>query len=369
MNLIRSIIVLLLLVPFFAGGQTGCTISNYTGAYILRASDYPYTSPSSGITVNAVLGGGLGTLNNFSYNCGGNAYNTASPAWWINNATKSVTLTFSVPVSEFSVVVNGVNVTEEFYINPTVGSVAVSNFCTPNYIAINGGTAVRNVTTAYGSMITVTSTPPAGATTWVMTHNGLASGARYAVLDCFVPAGVLPIELLNFNAECSDQDVELIWSTVSEINNDFFTIERSTDGIEFEEIGTVNGAGNSSNLLTYSFMDDYPLLATTYYRLKQTDFNGKFTYSDIVANECGKGNINVYPNPVENELTIQLSADMVFPLNVDIKDYLGRSVYEKVITIPTELIKINLDGQTSSGVYFLNVVGKETTISRKFLKH
>lgn len=123
----------------------------------------------------------------------------------------------------------------------------------------------------------------------------------------------LPIELLYFNAQCSDDSrVIVTWATASEINNDYFTIYRSADGVSFENIGVVAGAGNSNQTLDYSFIDCDALSGISYYRLKQTDFDGHFENSKIVPVSCIDEvlrDIKVYPNPVTNELTIEIAGN------------------------------------------------------------
>lgn len=114
----------------------------------------------------------------------------------------------------------------------------------------------------------------------------------------------LPIKLLSFNATFYNNHVVLDWSTASEIDNDYFTIEISSDGVNFEILNIVNGAGNSNSVLNYETIDNNPLEGTSYYRLKQTDYDGKFEYSSLVAVKVHKEVIsqamNVYPNPVLN---------------------------------------------------------------------
>ncbi|MEM9328202.1 MAG: T9SS type A sorting domain-containing protein, partial [Bacteroidota bacterium] len=113
---------------------------------------------------------------------------------------------------------------------------------------------------------------------------------------------LLPIELLEFKARVEDQTAVLNWSTASELDNDYFTIERSYDWENFEAIGTLEGAGNSEQILHYQFVDRDPLPGVSYYRLKQTDFDGGFTYSNLVMLEyevstVSETQISVYPNP------------------------------------------------------------------------
>lgn len=97
---------------------------------------------------------------------------------------------------------------------------------------------------------------------------------------------VLPIELLSFTGACENDKAVLRWSTATETNNDYFTVERSVDSDDWEAIGTVPGAGNSQQVLNYVFNDPYPSLSLQYYRIKQTDLNGAFTYSPVVAAEA-----------------------------------------------------------------------------------
>ncbi len=112
----------------------------------------------------------------------------------------------------------------------------------------------------------------------------------------------LPITLISFEVNnYKDDQVKLDWVTASEVNNAFYTIERSTDGVNFETVANLDGAGNSSDLLYYSFVDVSPIIGTSFYRLKQTDFNGEFDYSEIRSIKVEKtfdASFSAYPNPV-----------------------------------------------------------------------
>jgi hypothetical protein len=94
----------------------------------------------------------------------------------------------------------------------------------------------------------------------------------------------LPIELISFEAKMNtNKQVDIFWATASELNNDFFTIERSADGVNWEIVTTATGAGNSIYRIDYAAYDSRPLSGISYYRLKQTDFDGAFEYSNIVS--------------------------------------------------------------------------------------
>jgi hypothetical protein len=122
----------------------------------------------------------------------------------------------------------------------------------------------------------------------------------------------LPIELLSFEAQCHENGIELNWVTSSETNNDYFTIQKSKNTRDFVDITRINGAGNSNNYQYYSYNDADGENGTTYYRLKQTDYNGKFTYSKTIYSNCS--NISNFTDAYnlfissEKEITITFSA-------------------------------------------------------------
>ena len=126
----------------------------------------------------------------------------------------------------------------------------------------------------------------------------------------------LPIELISFDANLKGNIVLLVWETLSEINNDYFTIEKSNDGLNFIEVTRLQGAGNSLERLAYSTTDNSPFTGVSYYRLKQTDFNGDYTYSEIKAinnQNIKTKNSVVFPNPViDNQMFLNLAADSFF---------------------------------------------------------
>jgi hypothetical protein len=180
----------------------------------------------------------------------------------------------------------------------------------------------------------------------------------------------LPIDLISFTADPNGTEVDLDWVTASEINNDYFTIERSADAIEFEAIATVGGAGNSSTILNYKMVDYTPLPGVSYYRLKQTGFDGKFEYSQIEAvsftgEEEGKPEVLIYPNPVkgENDINVLLSN---FPsnlsLNIILNDTRGKEVYTSFINTDEQGVGVeNIKTTTilESGIYFVRVIAAD----------
>jgi len=125
----------------------------------------------------------------------------------------------------------------------------------------------------------------------------------------------LPIELLSFDAKKGDGFyVDLSWITASEQNNDYFTVEHSQFGKDWYEVGIVKGAGNSNSILKYKLRDNKPFEGLSYYRLKQTDFDGSFTYSDIrVVNFTSESpEILVYPNPSNGRYHVKAQKEVSY---------------------------------------------------------
>lgn len=138
---------------------------------------------------------------------------------------------------------------------------------------------------------------------------------------------VLPVELISFKGRKIDSDIHLSWVTAMELNNSHFEIERSTGGIDFDNIGIVNGRGTSQSLTTYSFLDNTPLDGINYYRLKQIDFDNKFSYSNIISIDFQSGNsiVEVFPNPFAERITVKLKETKLKEINrIELLDHQGR---------------------------------------------
>ena len=149
--------------------------------------------------------------------------------------------------------------------------------------------------------------PPMGtATLNVISISNPPINGVWTLVNNFSP---LPIELLQFNGKYQDQSSLLYWSTASETDNDYFVVERSNDGNHFYPIGSVDGAGNSSIVLNYNLRDYESIDKVAYYRLKQVDFNGHYTYSKIIAlrnmKSFGNQYINLYPQPANTSLFVE----------------------------------------------------------------
>jgi hypothetical protein len=212
-----------------------------------------------------------------------------------------------------------------------------------------------------------------------------AGGCAYLVVDGFagdacsysyvltnVAGGciLLPIELLSFNAIQKENSVELTWATATELNNDFYTVERSDDGINFNEIEKIDGAGMSANVLFYSSKDINPLNGLSYYRLKQTDFSGRNSYSKMVSVEYKNTNnleFEIVPNPsIDNVISnIVLNTIPSGEVTIEITNTQGEMLYE--VTKNPESNKIEIPNHFSKGIYFVKVIHSDFIQTKRMM--
>ena len=131
----------------------------------------------------------------------------------------------------------------------------------------------------------------------------------------------LPVELLSFKVEDEKDGVALDWTTASEVNNHYFTVERSTDLVSFEEVVRVNGAGNSNGLKQYAALDSAPLEGISYYRLVQIDYDGTRREYDpqmVQFKVASEQELQVFPNPFEERFSLRLQGieDGIYQLSI-----------------------------------------------------
>ena len=171
-----------------------------------------------------------------------------------------------------------------------------------------------------------------------------------------VSCSPLPVNLVEFNAEYINNVVQLNWATLTEINNDYFTVERSSDAINFEAIGDVEGAGNNNGLLNYKLLDSDATSKITYYRLKQTDFDGEYTYSPVVSVKIPQTNsLALYPNPTNGIVHINIFNLDARKMNIVVSDIVG-NVFSKKMTIENKKhIILNEFKDLKSGYYTVKI--------------
>lgn len=214
-----------------------------------------------------------------------------------------------------------------------------------------------------------------------ITGSGYMCGNGVLEIDGTITGGppcntliILPIELLYFKGEVNENKIDLYWETLSESNNDYFEIERSSDGHKYTSLMRIDSKadkGNSSSSLSYSAVDEAPIKGISYYRLKQIDLDKKVNYSGIISvNLLSKEfSVNVFPNPNNGELFINYSEIENKNVTLTIKNTLNTVIFSgvvsadaskgnKIFTIPEE---------TPSGIYLLNLSVNDKTFSQKII--
>lgn len=198
--------------------------------------------------------------------------------------------------------------------------------------------------------------------------NGGAAN-QYFNDGCNPPLTVLPIEIINFQANYVSNTVELEWSTASENNNSYFTIERSENGTHFDYSGKINGAGNSNHLIHYSLNDFTAFQDVVYYRLSSTDFNGvKTIYKTIALRKPSENSsLLIYPNPSQGNFTISIEKNILPNTVIKIVNQLGEIVFEEIIQEEGKLFNYSIE-HLPSGIYHVVLENEFELIQGKFIK-
>lgn len=182
----------------------------------------------------------------------------------------------------------------------------------------------------------------------------------------------LPIELLSFDAQLRGTYVDLNWSTATEINNDYFVVERAGESLDWKPILSVTGAGNSNSLLNYSDKDRDPLKGVSYYRLKQVDFNGDYSYSDPVSvfnNTITESeDIFMYPNPsaLGSVFLRMPHVTRDFQTEVRLFDMKGRLITSQRFDTGSDIFEFKY-GELKSGMYLVNIASDAINETKKLV--
>lgn len=188
----------------------------------------------------------------------------------------------------------------------------------------------------------------------------------------------LPIELLYFTAKPSGNKVELLWSTAAEKDNDYFTVERSMDGRNFRTLLTQQGAGNSRVTLKYSDWDNEPIGTLIYYRLKQTDFDGKYSYSSIISVRMEKSNAkqalsieSVGPNPFKDNFRMQFYSEDAKEADLMMMNLSGQIVHQEKINCNQGINQYTFNDNSglSPGTYILTILTADSKVTQKVIKN
>jgi hypothetical protein len=200
-------------------------------------------------------------------------------------------------------------------------------------------------------------------------RTGLSGFSQFAL---GVSDAALPIKLTSFTGKCGGAEVELEWTTETEINNDFFTIERSADAINFEEVDFIQGAGNSSVSKSYSYKDNSPY-SLVYYKLKQTDFNGDFSYSEVISvASCLNNNFDFVPYQRNSDVVLSVNSGSEGEYIIDIIDLRGKNILRESVKVVEGSNSFRLNPVLSSGSYLVRLtsydLGKTYNQKMRYIK-
>ncbi len=202
--------------------------------------------------------------------------------------------------------------------------------------------------------------------------NGITDVTKSLVWVLVDQTHPLPIELLDFKAICDENKVNLTWTTATETNNDYFTIEKSPEFQNWSPLADVDGAGNSSSVISYSYADENPNRNVTYYRLKQTDYNDQYSYSDPISAYCytSDNNIEVMEMQItaDNDLLVSFSSNKGGLHHFNLYDGNGKLITdENIITNPGKNVLTYNLSNLSSDIYMFTIYNSSKSITRKIL--
>ena len=188
---------------------------------------------------------------------------------------------------------------------------------------------------------------------------------------------ILPIELVYLIGSPVEEGVLLEWATATEHNNAYFAIERSRDGKAFTSIGRVEGAGNSSVEQIYEFTDTEPYTNINYYRIRQTDTDGSFIYSNVISVDNSIQGVNfdlvsINPIPANDKITVVFTTPNLEPVNLEIYDMVGRQVFTQPlgeVKVGANEAEIDISSITDTGVYYLIIEQGDKRLQSKMLKY
>ncbi|MEO1438467.1 MAG: T9SS type A sorting domain-containing protein [Bacteroidota bacterium] len=186
---------------------------------------------------------------------------------------------------------------------------------------------------------------------------GFGGGLNGDAAACPFPPISLPVELIRFDAFSTADEIVLEWSTASEFQNNYFEIQKSTDGINFETIGRVDAAGTTQIEQAYSYIDNNPVKGKNYYRLEQVDFDGKTNLSEVqVVDFTGVDviSLTIFPNPAQTQVRIRMSQAFEQDTHVRLFNTLGQVVLSSEVSARQGFIDLDVSN-LPKGAYILDL--------------
>ncbi|MPM85997.1 hypothetical protein SDC9_133080 [bioreactor metagenome] len=225
--------------------------------------------------------------------------------------------------------------------------------------AWNSGTALFGVNNAGANQVNSISTGSGNFYTWVLADK----------------SSFLPVELLKFEADCDASGFPVIsWGTTSETNNNYFTLERSPDGVFWTTIAEIAGAGNSNSQVSYSYDDVGAFSSMNYYRLSQTDFDGTQEIEGVITSDCRNGQSSdtdsfwIECNDV-NEINLSFYSTTEESVALRVFDMRGRLVFSEIVSAVKGLNSYIIPVMPEDAVYMFSITGGNINLSNKVYLH
>ncbi len=221
-------------------------------------------------------------------------------------------------------------------------------------------------TLAHGQSQTVG--PIEDAENYVVTANDSNGGSES--ISKAVNCSKLPIELISFKGEALEKGNIMKWLTATEINNEYFTLEGSVNGVDFNTLTILNGQGNTTSTSSYSYLDRSAAKGLTYYRLSQTDFDGTTVEVGTISIERGETSFNItdlYPIPTSDIINMDFMAPEQSVVDIEIYDLVGNTLETRTIaSLGNNLMQLNV-ADYPAGVYFISIISDENKAIQKFV--
>lgn len=333
--------------PLTVKDANGClrtqnvTVANLAGP-VVSATPLPSSCFANDGRITASVTGGTGLI---TYSKNGvlfqnsNVFNGLAPG------------TYTITAKDIKNCLSTTVVTVNQVTGPAIGAFDSTSVCGGNIVVTNsGGLSPYQYSMNSGLFqnSNVFACQPDGLYTMTIMD---ANGCRDTI--SILLASPLPVELLFFDANRKNDEVTVDWITASEINNDYFIVERSSNGIGFHELDRIQGAGNSTQLITYNLIDQHPLDGMSYYRLRQVDYDGHIEYSKIARVDFQSGSFGfLYPNPANELLQVTSSFSLK---HVYVYDVTGRVVLDQQ---QSGNFKARIDISTiAPGFYTMKAIG------------
>jgi len=364
--------------------------SSYT-AYVSNSTSASVSGGSSNSYVKGNLKRAVAGENTYVFPVGQSLYEEASLAFSTGYTSADITAFFtdaspgSLPAGGLTQSgTNLVGILDKGYwsIDPSAGAVG-----SPTYTVTLKETGHANGTTnaANYTVIKRTNSPSVGAWEIQGTHSnttqtdaggivtavrsGLTSFSDFAI---GFGGGALPIELISFQANCSDNNtVDVTWSTASEHNTNYFRVDKSRDGSKWDVLNTIGAAGNSNNVIDYALTDAFPNPGINYYRLTQYDNDGVFETFDAQAAVCKDQQsgtaLSTYPNPSSGDFNVDLQTDeLEGEATLLITDAKGAVIHSQDIKIIKGTNNYVIQRfEAEPGIYYISVKAGASTVTTK----